>query len=59
MRHGVQVLGAMGLTRESDMHRFVTRAAALDALFGGHRALTGALGADLLAGADPLPVVEI
>jgi hypothetical protein len=37
----------------------VTRAAALDALLGGHRALTGALGADLLAGADPLPVVEI
>lgn len=59
MRHGVQVLGAMGLTRESDMHRFVTRAAALDALLGGHRTLTGALGADLLAGADPLPVVEI
>ncbi|MDB6002861.1 MAG: putative Acyl-CoA dehydrogenase, short-chain specific [Rhizobacter sp.] len=59
MRHGVQVLGAMGLTRESDMHRFVTRAAALDALLGGHRALTGALGADLLAGADLLPVVEI
>jgi hypothetical protein len=59
MRHGVQVLGAMGLTRESDMHRHVTRAAALDALLGGHRALTESLGTAILAGADLLPVVEI
>ncbi|WP_409330005.1 acyl-CoA dehydrogenase family protein [Trujillonella humicola] len=59
MRHVVQVHGAMGLTRESDVHRFVTRAAVLDGLLGSSRELTAAVGADLLAGADPLPVVEI
>jgi hypothetical protein len=59
MRHGVQVLGAMGLTRESDMHRYVTRAATLDALLGGHRALTESLGTTILSGAELPRVVEI
>jgi Acyl-CoA dehydrogenase, C-terminal domain len=59
LRHTVQVLGAMGLTRESAMHRYVTRAAALDWLLGDHLALAQATGADLLAGADLLPVAEI
>jgi alkylation response protein AidB-like acyl-CoA dehydrogenase len=59
LRHTVQVLGAMGLTLESDMHRHVTRAAALDALLGNHGALAEATGADLLAGADARPLVEI
>ncbi len=56
LRHTVQVLGAMGLTLESQMHRYVTRAVALDALLGDHRSLARATGADLLAGADLLPV---
>ncbi|WP_024795241.1 acyl-CoA dehydrogenase family protein [Tomitella biformata] len=55
----VQVLGAMGLTLENDMHRHVTRAAALDLLLGGHAELGETLGAALLAGADPLPVADI
>jgi alkylation response protein AidB-like acyl-CoA dehydrogenase len=59
LRHTVQVLGAMGLTLESDMHRHVTRAAALDALLGDHRSLAEAAGADLLAGADARPLAEI
>jgi hypothetical protein len=59
MRTGVQVLGAMGLSRESTMHRFVTRAAALDALFGSSRTLTERIGTELLAGAPLPPVVGI
>jgi Acyl-CoA dehydrogenase, C-terminal domain len=59
LRRTVQVLGAMGLTREGVMHRYVTRAAALDWLLGDHRALGQTVGADLLAGADLLPVAGI
>jgi hypothetical protein len=59
LRHTVQVLGAMGLTLESDMHRFVTRGALLDLLLGGHRSLEEEIGVDLLTGADARPVVEI
>jgi hypothetical protein len=49
----------MGLTLESEMHRHVTRAAALDALLGDHLSLAEATGADLLAETDAHPVVEI
>ena len=59
MRHGIQVLGAMGLTGESEMHRYVARASALDALLGGHRLLSEATGRALLAGAPADPVVEV
>ncbi|HVV08173.1 acyl-CoA dehydrogenase family protein [Amycolatopsis sp.] len=59
MRHGVQVLGAMGLTSESAMHSYVTRAGALDALLGGHRLLSETTGRALLAGAPADPVVEV
>ncbi|MCW2947239.1 MAG: putative Acyl-CoA dehydrogenase, short-chain specific [Actinoallomurus sp.] len=59
MRHAVQVCGAMGLSQESELHRHVTRAAALDALLGGHMALAESAGAALLAGADVHPVVEL
>jgi len=59
MRHGVQVLGAMGLTSESQLHRHVTRAGALDALLGGHRLLSETTGRALLAGAPADPVVEV
>ena len=50
MRHALQVFGAIGLTRESDIHRYVERAAALDALLGGHQALTEVVGSTFLAG---------
>lgn len=50
MRHAVQVFGAIGLTRESDIHRYVERAAALDALLGGHQALTEVVGSAFLDG---------
>ena len=59
MRHCVQVLGAMGLSLEGDLHRYVTRAAALDALLGGHLWLAETTGTALLDGAAVDPVVEI
>ncbi|MCU1616280.1 MAG: putative Acyl-CoA dehydrogenase, short-chain specific [Frankiales bacterium] len=59
MRAAVQVLGATGLTQESEMHRFVTRAAALDALLGSRQQLTERIGTDLLAGAAMAPVAGI
>lgn len=48
MRHAVQVFGALGLTREGDIHRYVERAAALDALLGSHQALTEVVGSAFL-----------
>lgn len=52
MRNAVQVFGALGLTREGDLHRYVTRAATLDALLGGHRLLTDVVGNAVLDGAE-------
>lgn len=52
MRNAVQVFGALGLTREGDLHRYVTRAAALDALLGGHRLLAEAVGNAVLDGTE-------
>jgi hypothetical protein len=46
----MQVHGAMGLTRESTVHRHVTRAAALDALLGPAAMQAERLGGDLLSG---------
>lgn len=52
MRTAVQVFGALGLTQEGDLHKYVTRAAALDALLGGHRLLTETVGNAVLDGAE-------
>ncbi|WP_040830977.1 acyl-CoA dehydrogenase family protein [Nocardia jiangxiensis] len=52
MRNAVQVFGALGLTQEGDLHRYVTRAAALDALLGGHRLLTEVVGRAVLDGVE-------
>lgn len=52
MRNAVQVFGALGLTQEGDLHRYVTRAAALDALLGGHRLLTEVVGNAVLDGVE-------
>lgn len=59
LRRTVQVLGAMGLTEESPMHRFVERGAALDHLLGNHGALFEQIGRDLLTGSAAHPVVQI
>ncbi|MFE2985735.1 acyl-CoA dehydrogenase family protein [Streptomyces sp. NPDC055092] len=58
-RTALQVFGAMGLTLESPLHRYVTRTAHLDLLLGSHRALTERTGAELLAGAVVAPLVTI
>lgn len=59
MRHAVQVFGAIGLTGESDMHRYLERAAALDALLGGHRALTEVVGSAVLEGKETDSAFEL
>ncbi|HVV30329.1 MAG TPA: acyl-CoA dehydrogenase family protein [Mycobacteriales bacterium] len=52
--HCTQVCGAMGVTYEHDLHRYVRRGFVLDALLGSSLQLSGALGASFLAGA-PIP----
>lgn len=52
-RHAMQVSGAMGLSWEHDLHRYVKRGYALDALLGSARMLARQQGAALLAGLDP------
>lgn len=47
-RHALQVFGAVGLTMESDLHRYATRAATLDDLLGGHDQLAEQLGSALV-----------
>jgi hypothetical protein len=59
MRHAVQVFGAIGLTREHNLHRYVTRAAGLDYLLGGHAELAEEVGTALLAGADLTPMITL
>lgn len=59
MRSVVQFFGALGVTQESVVHRYVARAATLDALYGSHRRLTEQLGRELLDGATLAPVVTI
>jgi hypothetical protein len=47
---GVRIADHAALIRESAMHRYVTRSAALDWLLDDHRTLAYTTGADLLAG---------
>lgn len=58
-RHVLQVYGAIGITAESPVQGYAIRAAALDALLGSHASQSEVIGADLLAGAYPLPVVDV
>jgi Acyl-CoA dehydrogenase, C-terminal domain len=58
-RHVLQVFGAVGLTMESDVHRYATRAAALDSLLDDGPTIAEQIGNDLLRGGLPHPVVEI
>lgn len=56
----LQVCGALGLTEEFVLHRYVTRAALLDLLYGDSVRLTAALGTALLGSTGRPPVlVEI
>lgn len=56
----LQVCGALGLTEEFVLHRYVSRAALLDLLYGDHVRLTAALGTALLGGTGrPPALVEI
>jgi hypothetical protein len=56
----IQVCGAIGLTMEHDLHRYIARGMQLDALLGSYRQLEAEL-ADRLVGLDvarePLPTV--
>ena len=54
--HCLQVCGAMGLTWEHDLHRFLRRGYTLDAVFGPARSIAEYLGAQLIAGARSAPV---
>ena len=57
-RHCQQVLAGIGFTAEHPFHRHFRRAVVLDQLLGGS-ALTRSLGADLLAGRQPVPVLPL
>lgn len=56
--HALQVCGAMGLSADFTLHRYVARAAVLDALYQSHHQLEAAVGRALLdssAVGTPLP----
>ncbi len=57
-RHCQQVLAGIGFTAEHQFHNHFRRAVVLDQLLGGS-ALTRSLGADLLAGRRPVPVLPL
>lgn len=48
-RHALQVCGAIGLSLEYTLHRFVTRAVVLDSLYLPHQQLDEQLGRELMA----------
>jgi alkylation response protein AidB-like acyl-CoA dehydrogenase len=50
--HCTQVCGAMGVTWEHALHRYVRRGFVLDALLGSADELASRLGADALAGGE-------
>lgn len=56
-RHAIQVCGAMGLTWEHPLHRYVRRGMALNALLGDVHELTERIGLCIVAGAE-LPTFE-
>lgn len=55
-RHAMQVCGAIGLSWEHPLHRYVRRGFALDALLESHRSLAERRGAQLLADGDAFRV---
>jgi hypothetical protein len=58
-RHAVQTFGAIGSTQEHELHHYVARATAIDALLGSHRATTRAFGEALLAGQKAPLLVDL
>jgi hypothetical protein len=57
-RHCQQVLAGIGFTAEHPFHHHFRRTVVLDQLLGG-TVLTRSLGADLLAGRQPVPVLPL
>lgn len=56
--HALQVCGAVGLSEEHTLHRYVSRGVVLDALYVPHQVLDAQLGRELLdAAGTPLPRV--
>ncbi|WP_319449733.1 MULTISPECIES: acyl-CoA dehydrogenase family protein [unclassified Mycobacterium] len=55
-RHAMQVCGGMGLSWEYDLHRYVRRGYALDALLGSASVIARKQGTALATGTNPLPV---
>jgi hypothetical protein len=58
-RHSQQVLAGIGFTTEHPFHRYFRRVLVLDGLLGGARALTAALGAEVLAARRLPPPVPL
>jgi hypothetical protein len=58
-RHAMQVCGAIGLSYEHRLHRYVRRGALLDGLLGSSRDLTREMGARLLEGYRAPSVVDL
>jgi acyl-CoA dehydrogenase-like protein len=58
-RHAMQVCGGMGLSWEYDLHRYVRRGYALDALLGSAAVITRRQGSALAAGTSPPPVGNV
>jgi Acyl-CoA dehydrogenase, C-terminal domain len=57
-RHCQQVLAGIGFTAEHPFHHYFRRAVLLDQLLGGS-ALTRSLGEDLIAGRQPIPILQL
>jgi hypothetical protein len=58
-RHAMQVCGGMGLSWEYDLHRYVRRGYALDALLGSAAVISRRHGSALAAGTSPPPVGSV
>jgi hypothetical protein len=58
-RHAMQVCGGMGLSWEYDLHRYVRRGYALDALLGSAAVIARRQGMALATGINPLPVGDV
>jgi len=59
IRHCQQVLAGMGFTIEHPFHRYVRRVLVLDEMFGSARALTAALGREVLASRQLPPALAL
>jgi alkylation response protein AidB-like acyl-CoA dehydrogenase len=58
-RHCQQVLAGIGFTTEHPLHLYIRRILVLDQLFGSSRALTAALGQDILTSRQLPPLLPL